>query len=87
MTDAPPTAACRQRTASRFAASPAPFSAIRTTVTRGPTSIIATLAVEHDFGSGLTLRNRTMFGDYDKFYQNIFANSAVLPATATCRSA
>ena len=24
-----------------------------------------------------------MFGDYKKFYQNIFANSAVLPATAT----
>ena len=24
-----------------------------------------------------------MFGDYDKFYQNIFANSAVLAPTAT----
>jgi catecholate siderophore receptor len=33
---------------------------------------IATLAVEHDFGRGLTLRNRTMFGDYDKFYQNVY---------------
>ncbi|HEX6740759.1 MAG TPA: TonB-dependent siderophore receptor [Sphingomicrobium sp.] len=44
---------------------------------------LATVALEHDFGNGLTLRNRTMFGDYDKFYQNIFANSAVLPATAT----
>jgi catecholate siderophore receptor len=38
---------------------------------------IATLAVEHRFSEGLTLRNRTMFGDYNKFYQNIFANSAV----------
>jgi catecholate siderophore receptor len=33
---------------------------------------LATLAVEHDFGDGLTLRNRTMFGDYDKFYQNVY---------------
>jgi catecholate siderophore receptor len=44
---------------------------------------VVTLAVEHDFGNGLTLRNRTLFGDYKKFYQNIFAGSAVLPATAT----
>jgi catecholate siderophore receptor len=35
---------------------------------------LATVAAEHDFGGGLTLRNRTMFGDYDKFYQNVFAN-------------
>ena len=41
------------------------------------------MRVEHDFGGGLTLKNRTMFGDYDKFYQNIFANSAVLAPTAT----
>ena len=33
---------------------------------------LATVAVEHQFGGGLTLRNRTMFGDYGKFYQNIF---------------
>jgi catecholate siderophore receptor len=33
---------------------------------------IASLAVEHEFGDGLTLRNRTVFGDYDKFYQNIY---------------
>lgn len=33
---------------------------------------LATLAVEHDFGSGLKLRNRTLFGDYDKFYQNVY---------------
>ena len=32
---------------------------------RSPSSI--------DFGSGLTLRNQTMFGDYGKFYQNIYA--------------
>jgi catecholate siderophore receptor len=34
---------------------------------------VAALAVEHRFGS-LTLRNRTMFGDYRKFYQNIYPN-------------
>jgi len=33
---------------------------------------LATVSVEHDFGGGLTLRNRAMFGDYDKFYQNIY---------------
>jgi catecholate siderophore receptor len=33
---------------------------------------IATLAIEHQLGEGLTLRNRTLFGDYDKFYQNIY---------------
>ena len=37
-----------------------------------PTSISPRLAIEHDFRDGLTLRNRTMFGDYDKFYQNIY---------------
>ncbi|HKP33517.1 MAG TPA: TonB-dependent siderophore receptor [Sphingomicrobium sp.] len=36
---------------------------------------LATLAVEHRFAEGLTLKNRTMFGDYDKFYQNIFPAS------------
>ena len=32
----------------------------------------AGIAVEHSFGGGLTLRNRTRYSDYDKFYQNIF---------------
>ncbi|HEX6411206.1 MAG TPA: TonB-dependent siderophore receptor [Sphingomicrobium sp.] len=36
---------------------------------------IGTLAIEHEFADGLTLRNRTLFGDYDKFYQNVFPNS------------
>jgi catecholate siderophore receptor len=30
---------------------------------------LASAAIEHHFG-GLTLRNRTLFGDYDRFYQN-----------------
>jgi len=38
---------------------------------------IATFAVEHRIAEGLKLRNRTLYGDYDKFYQNIFPNSAV----------
>jgi catecholate siderophore receptor len=33
---------------------------------------LATLAVEHDISESLIVRNRTMFGDYDKFYQNIY---------------
>jgi len=36
---------------------------------------LATIAAEHRFAEGLTLKNRTMFGDYDKFYQNIYPNS------------
>ena len=44
---------------------------------------IATFGIEHRFAEGLTLKNRVLFGDYDKFYQNVFPNGAVLPATAT----
>lgn len=40
-----------------------------------------TAHVEHDFGNGLTLSNRTRVADYDKFYQNVYANSAVSPTT------
>jgi catecholate siderophore receptor len=36
---------------------------------------LASVAVEHQFGGGLTLKNRTQFGDYGKFYQNIFPAS------------
>jgi len=42
---------------------------------------VATLAVEHRFREGLTLKNRSSFGDFNKFYQNIFANSAVANPT------
>ena len=34
---------------------------------------IGVLAVEHELSDGLTLRNRTSYGHFDKFYQNIFA--------------
>ncbi|MDQ3140446.1 MAG: TonB-dependent siderophore receptor, partial [Pseudomonadota bacterium] len=33
---------------------------------------LARFAIEHDFGDGLSVRNRTHYGEYDKFYQNIF---------------
>jgi catecholate siderophore receptor len=43
---------------------------------------IGSAAIQHELGEGLTLRNRTLFGDYDKFYQNVYPNSAVLPPDA-----
>jgi catecholate siderophore receptor len=33
--------------------------------------------LEHEFTPELTLRNHTVYADYDKFYQNVHANSAV----------
>ncbi len=33
---------------------------------------VASLAIEHRLGPELILRNRTLFGDYRKFYQNVF---------------
>ncbi|HYC96190.1 MAG TPA: TonB-dependent siderophore receptor [Sphingomicrobium sp.] len=38
---------------------------------------IAQLAVEHRFSESLTLRNRTLYGNYDKAYQNIYPNGPV----------
>ena len=35
---------------------------------------LASIAIEHDFSPDITLRNRTMFGDYRKFYQNVYGN-------------
>lgn len=39
-----------------------------------------TSVIDHVFESGVSLRNRTRVADYDKYYQNVFANGA---ATAT----
>nr|WP_205480135.1 TonB-dependent siderophore receptor [Sphingomonas arenae] len=44
---------------------------------------IATFAISHDFGGGLSIRNRTLLGDYDKFYQNVYPSSTVLAAQTT----
>lgn len=38
---------------------------------------IGTIAVQHDFDAGLTVRSRTLYGDYDKFYQNVYPNGPV----------
>ena len=38
---------------------------------------LGTLALEHRFTDALTLRSRTLFGDYDKFYQNVYPSAAV----------
>jgi catecholate siderophore receptor len=38
---------------------------------------LAGVTLEHDFSDTLRLRNHTLYGDYDKFYQNVYPNSAV----------
>ena len=35
---------------------------------------LATVGIEHDFGGVIKLRNRTLFGDYRKFYQNVYGS-------------
>ena len=44
---------------------------------------IASLRITHDLGDALKLRNLTQYGDYDKFYQNIYPNSAVTAGEVT----
>ncbi len=39
---------------------------------------IATAAIEHQLSDSLKLRNRTLLGNYDKFYQNIYPSAAVI---------
>ncbi len=45
--------------------------------TSDATNNIVNVSLEHRFDNELTLRNRTRYGDYDKFYQNVFASGAV----------
>ena len=33
--------------------------------------------IEHAFDNGVTVRNRTRYADYDKYYQNVYARGAV----------
>jgi catecholate siderophore receptor len=40
-----------------------------------------TLVVDHAFSDTVQLRNRTLYADYEKFYQNIFAGGPVDAAT------
>lgn len=47
---------------------------------------LATLTVEHGFG-GATLRNRTLFGDYDRAYQNYVPGAATADRASVALSA
>lgn len=35
------------------------------------------ISIDHRFSDALSLRNRTLYGSYDKFYQNVFASGPV----------
>jgi len=37
----------------------------------------AGMAIEHKFQNGVMLSNKTRYADYDKYYQNVYASSAV----------
>ena len=39
------------------------------------------ITIDHAFNDNVHLRNRTVYADYDKFYQNVYAGGAVDPAT------
>lgn len=43
--------------------------------------------VERDLGNGVTLRNRTRYADYDKFYQNVFPGAVNAAGTTVSISA
>ena len=43
--------------------------------------------VEHDFGNGIVLRNRTRYADYDKLYQNVFPGNLNMAGTTVPLSA
>ncbi len=46
-----------------------------------------TAVLEQEISSSLTLRSSLLFGDYEKFYQNIFAASAINAAAGTVQLA
>jgi catecholate siderophore receptor len=39
------------------------------------------VTIDHAFNDNARLRNRTVYADYDKFYQNVYAGGPVEPAT------
>jgi catecholate siderophore receptor len=43
--------------------------------------------IEHDFGDGTVLRNRTRIADYDKYYRNVFPGNVDTAATTVSLSA
>jgi catecholate siderophore receptor len=48
---------------------------------------LASFGLEHRFAEGLSIRNRTQYGEYDKAYQNIYPTSAVTAAGRVSLSA
>lgn len=40
---------------------------------------LVNLGVQYEVSETLTLRNRTLYGDYDKFYSNVFPGGAAVP--------
>ena len=46
-----------------------------------------TAVIEHEFGGGLTLRNRTRWSDQAKFYQNVFPGATDATGTTVALSA
>jgi catecholate siderophore receptor len=52
----------------------------------GATIKVASGVIEHDFG-GVSLRNVTSFGDYDKAYQNVYPGAVNAAGTAVSLSA
>ncbi len=45
------------------------------------------LLIDHEFGNGVVLRNRTRFADYSKFYQNVFPGAVNAAGTEVALSA
>ena len=43
--------------------------------------------IDHDLGNGWTLRNRSRFSDYDKFYQNVYPGAVANNGTTVAISA
>jgi catecholate siderophore receptor len=39
--------------------------------------------IEHDFGNGLTVKNSSLFADYDRGYRNVYPGGAVAPNLTT----
>ena len=62
-----------------------PFNTKRSTFFGGPadrsptdtTDLSIGMNIEHRFNNNVTIRNRTSYANFDKFYQNIFAGSSV----------
>jgi catecholate siderophore receptor len=44
---------------------------------------LASVVVDHRFSDSATLRNRTVYGDYDKFYQNVYPGGPANPGAGT----